>query len=161
MDPSVGFDGLATVARRDRQHVKMCGLHDGEIRRQTELDWEMLSTRDSKVISNVESKLKLLTEVRDDVEECGYVSGALQKHLESLFGKDDSLVADCREISQVAQEEQDLSAELELPQDGGRDGDPGPEPAEGNDSIAEDSSIVDYKRDLLLLITIRAAILKK
>jgi len=24
MDPSVGFDGLATAARRDRQYVKMC-----------------------------------------------------------------------------------------------------------------------------------------
>ncbi len=140
----------------------------GEIRRQTELDWAMLSTRHSKVISNLESKLKLLTEVRDDVEECGYVSGALQEQLESLFGKDDSLVADCREISQLVQkqqEEQDLSdlssAELEQPQDGVHDGDPGPEPAQGKDSSAEDSSVVDYKCDLLLLITIHTSILKQ
>lgn len=145
----------------------------GEIRRRTELDWPMLSTHQSKVTSNVESKLKLLTEVRDDVEECGYVSGALQEQLERLFGKDDSLVADCREISQLAQkqqEEQDLSdlasdlassAELEQPQDGLHDGDPGPEPAQGKDSSAEDSSVVDYKCDLLLLIDIGASILKQ
>ena len=140
----------------------------GEIRRQTELDWEMLSTRHSKVISNVESKLKLLTEVRDDVEECSYVSGALQEQLESLFGKDYSLVADCREISQLAQKEQEeqdrsdlSSAELETPQDGVQDGGPGPEPAQGKDSSAEDSSVVDYKFDLLLLIDISTALLKQ
>ncbi len=141
----------------------------GEIRRRTELDWPMLSNHQSKVISNVESKLKLLTEVGDDVKECGYVSGALQQQLESLFGKDDSLVADCREISQLAekqQEEQDLSdlassAELEQPQDGVHGGDPGPEPAQGKDSSVEDSSIVDYKYDLLLLIAIRTSIVKQ
>lgn len=145
----------------------------GEIRRRTELDWPMLSTHQSKVISNVESKLKLLTEVGDAVEECGYVSGALQEQLESLFGKDDSLVVDCREISQLAQKRQEeqylsdlasdlaSSAELEQPQDGVHGGDPGPEPSQGKDSGAEDSSIVGYRCDLLLLITIRASIVKQ
>jgi len=140
----------------------------GEIRRQTELDWATLSTRDSKVISNLESKLKLLAEVRDDVKECGYVSNAFQEQLESLFGKDVSLVADCREISQLAQKEQkeqdlsDLSsAELEQPQDGVQDGDPGPEPAQGKDSSAEDSSVGDYKFDLLLLIDISTVLLEQ
>ena len=134
----------------------------GEIRRRTELDWEMVSTRHSKEISNLESKLNWLTEVRGDVEECGYVSGALQEQLESVFGKDDSLVVDCREISQLAQKEQEerdlsdlSSAELEQPQDGVQDGGPSPEPAQG-----KDSSIVDYKFDLLLLIDIRAAFLR-
>jgi hypothetical protein len=159
---------VRTLAETEWRLQRVVRAEVGEIRRQTELDWATLSTRHSKEISNVESKLKLLTEVRDDVEECGYVSGALQEQLESLFGKDDSLVADCREISQLAQkqhEEQDLSdlssAELEQPQDGVHDGDPGPEPGQGKDSSAEDSSVVDCKFDLLLLIDIRTSLLKQ
>jgi hypothetical protein len=164
---------VRTLAETEWRLQRVVRAEVGEIRRQTELHSEMQSTRHSMVISNVESKLKLLTEVRDDVEKRGYVSDALQKQLESLFGKDDVLVAECHEISQLAQkqqEEQDLSdlvsdlvssAQLEQPQDGLHDGDPGPEPAQRQDFSAEDSSVLDYKSDLLLLIDNRTSILKQ
>jgi len=163
---------VRSLAETEWRLQRLVRAEVGEIRRQTELDWKMLSNRQSKEISSVGSKVTLLTQVRDDVEEDGYVSDALQKELDRFFGKDDSLVADCREISQAAQKAQleqaqsdlasdpALNPDLKQPHDAVHDGDLGPEVAQGKHENAEDPTVADCKHDLLFLIEIRISILK-